>query len=210
MKYFGLEAAFVHSNIPLRFGRVSTPDITAGSFDTFTPEMVIDTAGNVGIGTSTPAQKLDVAGNVNASGNVSGGQLVSTVPTGTAPLAVSSTTKVTNLNADLLDGVEAAAFAAAAHGHDVSAITNAARLGANTFTGTQWVETGAAGNTGIVVRAAPGQSAKLQEWRCRRVWIFSNRHSQVSSASTRGRGAPERRAWTPAMVSLWIASETLS
>ena len=34
-------------------------------------------------------------------------QLKSTVATGTAPMTVSSTTKVTNLNADLLDGYSA-------------------------------------------------------------------------------------------------------
>lgn len=37
-------------------------------------------------------------------------QFVSTLGTGTAPIVVSSTTKVTNLNADLLDGLEATAF----------------------------------------------------------------------------------------------------
>ena len=42
-----------------------------------------------------------------ANANVTG-QLISTVATGTAPLAVSSTTVVTNLNADLLDGYNTA------------------------------------------------------------------------------------------------------
>lgn len=37
-------------------------------------------------------------------------QFVSEVATGTSPLAVSSTTKVTNLNADLLDGLDSTAF----------------------------------------------------------------------------------------------------
>ena len=37
-------------------------------------------------------------------------QLVSTIATGTAPFSVASTTKVTNLNADLLDGLSSAAF----------------------------------------------------------------------------------------------------
>lgn len=37
-------------------------------------------------------------------------QFTSTVSTGTAPLVVSSTTKVTNLNADLLDGLTSDAF----------------------------------------------------------------------------------------------------
>lgn len=39
------------------------------------------------------------------------GQIVSAVATGTAPLSVASTTKVDNLNADLLDGISSAGFA---------------------------------------------------------------------------------------------------
>ena len=45
------------------------------------------------------------------------GQLEIPVATGTSPLAVSSTTVVTNLNADLLDGQHASAFALAGHTH---------------------------------------------------------------------------------------------
>jgi hypothetical protein len=51
---------------------------------------------------------------VVAGGTVQGTRLISTVSTGTAPLSVTSTTAVTNLNADLLDGNHAAAFALAA------------------------------------------------------------------------------------------------
>lgn len=40
------------------------------------------------------------------NGTVSGTRLISTVATGTAPLTVSSTTVVTNLNADLLNGLQ--------------------------------------------------------------------------------------------------------
>ena len=54
--------------------------------------------GNVGIGTSVFTQKLTV------NGNVSAGQFISTVTTGTAPLVVSSTSQVFNLNASLLAG----------------------------------------------------------------------------------------------------------
>jgi hypothetical protein len=61
---------------------------------------------NVGIGTTSPGKPLDVIGDIRSSS-----QLISTVTTGTAPLAVSSTTAVTNLNADLLDGNHAADFA---------------------------------------------------------------------------------------------------
>ena len=55
--------------------------------------------GNVGIGIPSPTQKLDVVGNIRTTG-----QLMSTITTGTAPLSVASTTLVTNLNADMLDG----------------------------------------------------------------------------------------------------------
>lgn len=44
------------------------------------------------------------AGAVTSSGAIQGTQLKSTVATGTAPFTVNSTTVVTNLNADLLDG----------------------------------------------------------------------------------------------------------
>lgn len=61
------------------------------------------TEGYVGIGTS-PQYPLDVKGDVRVSGAVTGTTFISTVATGTAPLFLSSTTAVTNLNADLLDG----------------------------------------------------------------------------------------------------------
>lgn len=48
---------------------------------------------------------------------LSGSQLVSTVETGEAPFTVQSTTAVTNLNADLLDGQHANYFATSAHNH---------------------------------------------------------------------------------------------
>jgi len=54
--------------------------------------------GNVGIGTSVIPQKLTVLGNVSA------GQFISTVTSGTAPLVVLSDTQVTNLNASFLRG----------------------------------------------------------------------------------------------------------
>lgn len=54
--------------------------------------------GNLGIGTSTISEKLTVLGNVSA------GQFISTVSSGTAPLVVLSDTQVTNLNASFLRG----------------------------------------------------------------------------------------------------------
>jgi hypothetical protein len=54
--------------------------------------------GNVGIGTSVFDERLTV------NGNVSAGQFISTVTSETAPLVVSSTSQVFNLNASLLAG----------------------------------------------------------------------------------------------------------
>lgn len=48
---------------------------------------------------------------LTSSDTVSGTQLISTIATGTAPFTVASTTKVTNLNADLLEGQHASASA---------------------------------------------------------------------------------------------------
>ena len=64
-------------------------------------------------------------------------QLVSTAPDGTAPLQVTSTTVVPNLNADKLDGHDASDFALAGAG-GVPAHThpeNASLAGSNAFTG---------------------------------------------------------------------------
>ncbi len=85
-----------------------------------TERMAITSSGNVGIGTAAPTEKLEVAGNVQASGNVTGSQVVSTVVGGTPPLMVSSATKVTNLNADSLDGLDSSFFASTGHNHDAT------------------------------------------------------------------------------------------
>ena len=60
--------------------------------------------GNVGIGSSIPGSKLTVAGDVSVSGIITASRFVSTVTSGTAPLTVTSTTQVSNLNASLLAG----------------------------------------------------------------------------------------------------------
>jgi hypothetical protein len=59
-------------------------------------------------GGGTPAE---TGLSLSASGNLTGKQLISTVVTGTAPLVVSSTTQVSNLNASQLGGLGASAFA---------------------------------------------------------------------------------------------------
>jgi hypothetical protein len=69
---------------------------------------VLDTSSNrVGINVSNPQYNLDVSSTAHVSGNLTvDGSIISTLATGTAPFTVSSTTKVTNLNADKLDGVD--------------------------------------------------------------------------------------------------------
>lgn len=82
--------------------------------------------GNVRIGSTTaPSATLDVTGTVAASG-----QITSTVSTGSAPLVIASTTKVTNLNADLLDDQ-----------------TGSYYLDGANFTGTNWTDLTDGGDT---------------------------------------------------------------
>ncbi len=96
-----------------------------------------------------PSQTLPaVTGNETVSGILSADQLTSTAATGTAPLKVTSTTQVPNLNASLLGGLSASAFATHA---------------ANTFAGNQFINgTGAAGNYGLTVNQ-PSQTGILVE-----------------------------------------------
>jgi hypothetical protein len=67
--------------------------------------------GQVGIGTTSPGKALDVTGDIRASG-----QLISTVATGTAPLAVSSTTEVANLRAATATDLAAGSILSVAKG----------------------------------------------------------------------------------------------
>jgi hypothetical protein len=75
---------------------------------------------------------------VNVGGDTMSGQLTSTVADGTAPFVVASTTKVTNLNADALDGLDSTAFMAATADNWVDAggdaMTGALNMGGNNIT----------------------------------------------------------------------------
>ena len=68
----------------------------------------LDTAGRLNLGEidNSLGYKFEVIGDAYASGTLRSG-----AATGTPPLAVNSTTAVTNLNADMVDGKHAAAFA---------------------------------------------------------------------------------------------------
>lgn len=63
-------------------------------------------SGNILLGTASDnaTDKLQVAGSISATGGVKGSQLTSTVATGTAPIVVTSTTMVNNLNANYWGG----------------------------------------------------------------------------------------------------------
>jgi len=93
--------------------RVSAPNAT-GAFITNVATTTV-TGPLISASTTLGGQQFTVSGsgNVSAAGSISGTRLVSTVATGTAPLQVASTTVVPNLNASLLGGSPASAFAPA-------------------------------------------------------------------------------------------------
>jgi hypothetical protein len=102
-------------------------------------------AANTFTGNQSVTGNVTATGAVTATGDVTGKQLVSSVATGTAPLVVSSTTEVANLNASLLGGRAYTAFAS---------------LGsANTFTLAQGITVPTVGATALSVTATDTTSA---------------------------------------------------
>lgn len=101
-------------------------------------------AGTKDVFVTYPAEKSvneDVAGAVNittlAAGTISAtGAITSTVTTGTAPLVIASTTKVSNLNVDLLDGADWTAPPSIGSGTaNAAAFTTISASGDVTFSG---------------------------------------------------------------------------
>jgi hypothetical protein len=84
-------------------------------------------------------------------------QLASSVATGTAPFSVASTTKVTNLNADLLDGLSSADFQATLSGTGIVKST-AGTISYLTDNSTNW---DSAYNDSITSAAVTGTTTKL-------------------------------------------------
>lgn len=68
-------------------------------------------SGAASVGTALNAGNTTISGFVNVNSTITGTTITSTIANGTAPLAVTSTTKVTNLNVDYLDGYDYTAFA---------------------------------------------------------------------------------------------------
>lgn len=108
-----------------------TYDDALGTITADVTATAVDHGALTGLGDDDHTQYLLAAGTRALSADWDAGSFEiraqtfeSDVITGTAPLVVASTTKVTNLNADLLDGEEASAFADAVHTHTVASITD--------------------------------------------------------------------------------------
>ena len=120
---------------------------------------LITATGNVSGGNLTTGGVVAATGNVSGGNITTAGQLVSSVATGTAPLAVTSTTLVTNLNADLLDGLNSATANTAS---TIAARDSSGNLSANFFIGNGSQLTGlntsiiSNGNSNVSVPAANG------------------------------------------------------
>lgn len=71
--------------------------------------------------TAAPLRITSSAGTLLLSSGTNG-QLISALTTGTAPLSIASTTVVSNLNADKVDGYDASAFSLSGHTHAFSDI----------------------------------------------------------------------------------------
>jgi len=100
------------STISVAGSETVTSNISAGGNVTASGNVsggTISTTGNIS-GANVSATGNISGGTLSANGNVTAAQLVSTVAQGTAPLQVTSTTQVSNLNAGLLGGSPASAF----------------------------------------------------------------------------------------------------
>jgi hypothetical protein len=109
--------------------------------------------GNVGIKKIDPNLELDVNGSIAANG-----QFISSLASGTAPLVIASTTMVANLNADLLDGYQASAFALAGHNH--TGVYEPVLTKGNLTAGSNKVSIGGTGAGALI---GPGASVDVNE-----------------------------------------------
>jgi hypothetical protein len=109
-------------------------------------------AANTFTGNQSVTGNVTATGTVTATGSVSGKQLVSSIATGTAPLIVTSTTEVPNLNASLLGGKAATSFANLSGGNSLVGVQNisVATVGATALSITS-TDTTSASTTGLVV-----------------------------------------------------------
>ena len=112
-------------------------------------------------GENDPGEKLVVAGNVKAT------RLISTQATGTEPLTVASQTLVTNLNADMVDGLHASEIGAG--GVAYAQVVTVAKSGGDYTTIQDAVDsiTDAASDKRYLVRIMPGlytEQVTMKSW----------------------------------------------
>jgi hypothetical protein len=115
------------------------------------------TLGSIAFGWTAPSfapPSGNVAAPLNAgatsqtkSGNLTVAQLTSSASSGTAPLVVTSQTKVANLNADLLDGLDASGFGDATLANQATLLS---KVGSSTDAGSLTPSTLFAGIKGLI------------------------------------------------------------
>jgi len=121
-----------------------------------TAGVIVNTGGvTVSAGGITVTGNSIVTGTFGATGVVTAPSFVSTIATGTAPMTIASTTLVSNLNADLIDGLSSAAFVQGAN--NLSDISDASvartNLGVAIGTDVQGYDAGLASIAGLVTVA---------------------------------------------------------
>lgn len=97
-----------------------------GLFGNQSPSYYLN-ASNINAGTIADTRLSSNVTTLSGAQTFSGAKTFSSAPvfsSAGAPFVVSSTTRVGNLNADLLDGLDSTAFAVAGHTHDASAIVS--------------------------------------------------------------------------------------
>ena len=93
------------------------------------------------------AVNITSTGTLSSSSTITGTRLISNIASGTAPLSVTSTTVVTNLNADLLDGLNSDKFMRT----DANTSTTGTLSSSSTITGTRLISNIASGTAPLTV-----------------------------------------------------------
>ncbi|QYK47128.1 MAG: hypothetical protein KF838_10075 [Phycisphaeraceae bacterium] len=161
------------------------------------PASFYTNATNLTAGTLPDARLSSNVTTLSGTQTFSGAKSFSTSPSFTAagsPFSVTSSTKVTNLNADLLDGLDSGAFAAASHAHDAGAIVSGTladaripssipRVGiTNVFSDTQVVSVSAQTPLTLVGSNTGGTWVNLQNTGGGRTW------NMIATGTTNGEG----------------------
>jgi len=117
---------------------------------------------------------VDFTGGLNVSGITTSSRFVSNVATGTAPFTVSSTTVVTNLNADTVDGIQASSF--------LRSDAADTATGAITFSGGQTWNSNITWNTGQNITIAGESSFDVGSGGSWSVWDASTTNNWIQAS----------------------------